>query len=93
MRLFLICCVMFLTACSQEVRVETRFVVPEVGQELRQPCIPPDRDYESVADAALIFTDHVECLNTANARIVATDKNVRITITIYVRNMGGVGAW
>lgn len=64
---------MFLTASCGETRVETRLVVPHVPSDLRSPCIPPEREYETVADAALIFTDHVEALDCANGKIEATN--------------------
>jgi len=45
-----------------------------VPDELRQPCSVAQRDYDTLLDIALILTDHVECLETANGRIVAVDE-------------------
>lgn len=65
---------MSLTASCAETRIETRLVVPHVPPDLRSPCLPPEREYETVADAALIFTDHVEALDCANGKIEATNR-------------------
>lgn len=48
--------------------------MPDVPAELRQPCLVEPRPYETLADVALILTDHVEGLDCANGKIVATDK-------------------
>jgi hypothetical protein len=48
-------------------------VVPDVPAELRQPCVAPERPYETLADVALILTDQVEALDCANGRIGAID--------------------
>ena len=73
MRRYLICCALLSTACSPASRVETVTVVPEVPADLRAPCVVEPRVYETLADVALILSDHVEGLDCANGRIVAID--------------------
>jgi hypothetical protein len=65
-------CAVFLTGCS--TKTVTRFLVVEVPQELREPCLVTARPYETIADIGLILTDHVECLDTSNGRIQAIDE-------------------
>lgn len=60
---------MLLTASCTEVRVETRVVVPDVPAGLLEPCLAPDRPYETLADVALILADQVQALDCANGHI------------------------
>lgn len=48
-------------------------MVPEVPADLRTPCLVSPREASTLADVALILTDHVEALDCANGKIVATD--------------------
>ena len=73
MRRYPLCFAMLLTGCSDGLRVETQIVVPDVPQDLRAPCLVAPREYESLADVALILTDHVEAVDCANGKIVAID--------------------
>lgn len=43
------------------------------GILLLQPCVAPERPYETLADVALILTDQVEALDCVNGRIGAID--------------------
>jgi hypothetical protein len=49
-------------------------VVPYVSPELRTPCVSQTRNYQSVADAALIIVDLIEDRECANSKIAATDE-------------------
>jgi len=64
-------CAAFLTACSPKTLTE--YLVVDVPEELRDPCLVEPRPYESIADVGLILTDHVECLDVSNGRIQAID--------------------
>ena len=48
-------------------------LVPEVGEDLRTPCLVADREYETLTDVGLILTDYVEGLGCANTKIEAID--------------------
>ena len=62
----------FLAACA-ETQIEYVPVVPDVPADLRQPVTVPVRQTDTLRDVALVLTDHVEALETANGRIIATD--------------------
>lgn len=64
---------MLLTASCTVPRVETRVVMPNVPAGLRQPCLAPDRPYETLADVALILSDQVQALDCANGHIAGID--------------------
>ncbi len=49
-------------------------MVPDVPTELRTPCTVEARTYDTLADVALLMADHVEGLDCANGKIVATDQ-------------------
>lgn len=71
MHRFLICCAIFLTACTPPV--ETVLMVPHVPADLREPCTAETRAYQTLQDAALIITDLVEIGECANKKITGTD--------------------
>ncbi len=71
MRLFLIGCLLILTACSQ---TETQLVMPEVDEDLRTICPVEERGRDTLKDVALIVTDLVEAVDCANGKIVAIDR-------------------
>ena len=62
----------FLAACA-EPQIEYVPVVPDVPADLRQPVTVPVRQTDTLRDVALVLTDHVEALEVANGRIIATD--------------------
>lgn len=61
---------LFLTACSAVPPVEAP-PPREVPPDLLRPCEVPPRPRATLADLALILTDHVEALDCANGRIAA----------------------
>lgn len=69
MRLFLICCVMLLTACAPDPQVVLR--APEIPAELLTPEPVPARPAETLADVGLLLVDYDEALARANGKIVA----------------------
>lgn len=60
---------LFLAACQTEYIP----VIPDVPIELRTPVSVPDREAATLKDVGIILTDHVQALDTANGRIIATD--------------------
>lgn len=72
MRLCLMISAAFLTASCGE-KVEYRNIIPDVPEELRTPVAVPERRAETLADVGVILSDHVQALDAANGKIVATD--------------------
>jgi len=73
MRTFLMifaCC--SIASCSPRP-VEYRNVLPDLPTELRTPVAVPERRAETLADVGVILADHVEALDAANGKIIATD--------------------
>lgn len=68
-------CAVFLTGCS--TKTVTEYLVVRVDEDLRRPCLVAERPYESIADVGILLTDHVECLDTANGRIIAIDDTLK----------------
>ncbi len=64
------CC--SIASCSW-TRVEYRNVVPDLPAELRTPVDVPERRAETLADVGVILADHVQALDAANGKIIATD--------------------
>jgi hypothetical protein len=58
--------------CS-DPQTQIEYLVPDVPAELRTPVDVPQRKAETLADVGVILTDHVEGLEAANGKIVATD--------------------
>lgn len=62
----------FLAGCL-EAPVEYVNVIPDVPSDLRQPVAVPQREASTLKDVGLILADHVEALDKANGKIIATD--------------------
>jgi len=73
MRLFLMISALCWIASCSWTRVEYRNIVPDLPAELRTPVEVPERRAETLADVGVILADHVQALDAANGKIVATD--------------------
>ena len=62
---------MLLTACSPPARVDTVYVKTAVPEALLAPCVVDPRPYETLAQVALIVTDHVEALERCNDQVMS----------------------
>jgi hypothetical protein len=69
MRLFLISCVMLLSACAPDPQVVLR--APEIPADLLTPEPVPARPAETLADVGLLLVDYDEALGRANGKISA----------------------
>lgn len=63
--------ILMISACN--ATIEYVPIIPEVPTELRQPVTVPQRRAETLRDVGLLLADHVQALDTANGRIIATD--------------------
>jgi len=71
-RLLILASLTFSTACAP--RVETRLIVPQVSEDLRQPVPISDRQARTLRDLTVLATEHLVAAQQANAQIVAIDK-------------------
>lgn len=63
----------FLTACAAP-EPEVVLIVPEISADLRTPVPISQRQATTVRELGILATEHLVAAQTANAKIVATDK-------------------
>lgn len=72
MRLLILLCPIFLTACADPTP-DTVFIVPAVSVDLRTACPVSQRQARTNRDLAVLATEHLNTAQCANEKIEAID--------------------